>query len=262
MYTRRNVAAIVLAAGLGLVGLLVTLGLMLTDGGDAEANESAGVEFHVGIDIDGDTTDDCTTTGDAKGACALTGGTTFTVSGYVDSFGPPLTGYDGITITLSYTGVASKDNPEIDAFWPDCVFPASAGAGSGTFIASTCAIGLPPGATSSTYTGKFFETDFNCDGDGAITVTHGKADTSLTDSSLQAHTEEGSGPDVLNITCAAATDTPTPTLTPTPTNTHTPTNTPDANPNPRLLLTSQGLTCDSLDIPVPTCTAQYFAGAA
>jgi hypothetical protein len=191
-------------AGLAVLAVVLAMGMGSAD--KTEANSNAGVEFHI-------QTTGCTTAADAKGACVLPLGGSFVVEGVIDSFGPPLTGYDGIAMTLNYAGVTSKDDVST-ASWPNCVFGVSAGQGSGTFINGGCSIGI--GAPSSTYTGTFFTNTFNCTADGTITVFHDKAGTAVTDSTLTSHTEASAGPDVLNIDCQPLppTNTPTPTSTP------------------------------------------------
>jgi len=180
---------------------------------EASAGGPTDTEFHIGIDTNGDTVDDCTTVGDAKGACKLDAGDTFTVNGYLDAIGSGLTSYDGLNIELDYTGVTSKNNPDIDSHWPDCVFPYEfSGAG---FVAAGCG---RPVEIQSSYTGLFYTSDFNCAASGQIRIDHNGTDVNGDDP--QVFRVRDAGPDALNITCSTPTPTPslTPTATPTPGN--------------------------------------------
>jgi hypothetical protein len=192
-------------AGLAILAVVLSFGMGSTE--KAQANPDTGVEFH--IEAAG-----CSTAGDAKGNCTAADGSTFAVSAFLDSFGPPLTEYSGLNVQLNYAGVSSKDNPDVDSYWPECGFPVAFFNGTDTVVGG-CAVGTPPAPQSSTHTGKIYQSDFNCDADGTITLTHGKAETAVVDGALLAHVEDPAGPDVLNIDCVPATS----TFTPTPTNT-------------------------------------------
>ncbi len=238
------VGAVVIAAVGVTAGLLA---LRLGPSQHAAANQpNAGLEFtlHVGS---------CATTGDVKGNCVVSDPSTFVASVSLDDVSGIGNGsYDALAVTLSYTGVGSKGNPDI--VWPGCVFEApTTGAG---FVNAGCAAGVS--APSSTFTGTIFTASFNCPADGTLTLTHGASDTLIIDSKGKTSTE--AGPDVLNIDCQAATDTPTPTFTPTPTNTpnFTPTNTP--NPNPRMALSLPDLCQGDSKHQVLVCQANLFAG--
>jgi len=167
----------------------------------------------------------CNTVGDAKGNCTIAMGSTFNAVVSLDDITGLTNGYDAIAVTVDYTGVSSKDNPDIT--WPNCVFEANTGIG---YVNAACAIGV--GAPSSTVTGPVFDADFNCTGDGTLSLRHGSADTLAIISTGKTNTE--AGPDVLNIDCQVAGVTPTPTFTQaantgTPSSTAGPTSTPAAS---------------------------------
>jgi len=173
----------------------------------ASANQpNAGLEWTLAVG-------GCTTAGDAKGNCVVADGSTFNAVVSLSSIAGIGNGsYDAIAVTVAYTGVGSKDNPDIT--WSGCAFEApSTGPG---FVNAGCAGGIS--APSSTVTGPVFDADFNCTADGTLTLTHGGADTLVIDSKGKTSTE--AGPDVLNIDCQ-----PAPTATPVP-----PTATPPSVP--------------------------------
>jgi hypothetical protein len=165
-------------------------------GGHASAHEPhAGLEFHLGVDTNGDSVDDCSTVGDAPGFCAVPIGTMFTVNAYLDSSG--LAGYDGMQVYLGFTGVVAKSDPN-GHVWPDCVFQGSIH--TATYSAEACAIGI--GAPLSTYVGKVATAAFTCAADGTIALQHGTPFTNLTNNSGADYHAEA-GPDALNIRCFA-----------------------------------------------------------
>jgi hypothetical protein len=176
----------------------VMLSMSLGSNKTAEANQpNAGLEWSIAVG-------GCSSAGDAKGNCVVNQGSTFNAVVSLDSIAGIGNGsYDAIGVTVNYTGVASKDNPDIT--WSGCAFEAPA-TGPG-FVNAGCAGGIS--APPSTVTGPVFDSDFNCTADGTLTLTHGAAETLIIDSKGKTSTE--AGPDVLNIDCA-----PAPTATPVP----------------------------------------------
>ena len=165
-------------------------------------------EFHIVVDVNGDTVDDCTSLNDFKGPCKLHAGSTFTLSAYLDSSQVP---YQLLRLELNYSGVTSKDNPDIDSHWPDCNIVSGSEFGAGS-IRAACQVGA--GVAPSTYNGLVYTSDFNCASSGQISLDH--TFTGIIDPQFVIYSELG--PDVLNITCS----TPTPTVTPSATPTATP----------------------------------------
>ncbi len=152
-----------------------------------------GLQFHIGVDTNGDNVDDCSTVGNVPGFCGVPQGNTFVVNAYLDSKGT-LPNYDGVTVWEDYTGVTSKGVTNSDADpWPDCALTGIVALPGYTAVG--CAIGV--GAPSSTYTGKVTTATYTCTADGTITLNHGY--TELV-SSLVSHRELG--PDALNIRCS------------------------------------------------------------
>jgi hypothetical protein len=248
---RRRVVAVAGALGLLLLGGALALGVLLAANlghGSHTASAAFGdgsAELH--IDVTGVAA--CTTgtgapkptpppTPDVKGTCNIAFPSTFTVNAYIDSIGAA--SYQAIAVTLTYAGAVTAKpvsnvsplNPDV-ASWPDCVFAArTSGPGS---INAGCVIGVPP-APNSTYVGEVFSATFDCTqaGTGTITMKHGSPnDTLIAIDPIVVHTDKG--PDVLNINCSSATDTPTitPTRTSTPAGTVTPTATPTITPTPQ-----------------------------
>ncbi len=151
----------------------------------------------MGIDVDGDTADDCSTKAGGNSKCSLAQGSTFTLRAYLNSLGPA-TGYEGFQVVLHYSGVASKDNASTDA-WPDCVFDVSYFETG--LVAAGCTVGI--NAPPSTFTGLVATNDFTCAANGNITMIHGPLDTLIVESEGTWHLD----PDVtetLTINCSAA----------------------------------------------------------
>ncbi len=186
-------------AGAAVIGVAL-FGASIVDRDNASANQpNAGLEFTLHVD-------GCSTVADYKGSCAVTQGSTFVASVSLDAIPYP---YDSLAVTVAYTGVTSKDNPNI--VWPDCAGEATAFAPG--FVNGGCVVLFAP---SSTFTGTVFTASFNCAADGQLSLTHDPANTLIIDYGGKTSTE--TGPDVLNIDCAPATATftPGPTATPTP----------------------------------------------
>jgi hypothetical protein len=149
----------------------------------------------------------CSTIADYKGNCSVTEGSTFVASVSLDAIPGP---YDAVGVTVAYTGVTSKNNPEI--VWPDCLVSAPSPPIPGY---ETAGCGIQIQTPNSSYLGTVFTASFNCLADGTLSLVHGPADTLLIGDNGKTSTE--AGPDVLNIDCAPPTVTPTPTQTATPT---------------------------------------------
>jgi len=187
----------------GLFGLavpaLLILAILLSFGvqgsRSVQANQpNPGLEFTLHVA-------GCSTFADYKGTCTVTQGSTFVASVSLDAIPYP---YEGLAVTVAYTGVASKDDPTM--VWPDCYVPVpSTGPG---FVNNGCATGIHQ-LPQSTYTGTVMTASFNCSADGTLSLTHGPADTQLmenVDDPGKVSTE--AGPDVLNIDCVPPTPEP------------------------------------------------------
>jgi hypothetical protein len=227
---------VVVFLGAAIAAIAIATGLGRRGADHARAAQSSGVEFtmHVGT---------CSTAGDQKASCAVPLGSTFEVTVSLDSFsGTSTNSYDGVAVTVAYTGVGSKENPNI--VWPGCVFEApSTGPGQ---VNAGCTVGA--NAPASMFTGAVFTADFNCVADGQLQLVHTDSDTLVTDhASLTFHE---AGPDVLNIDCALVTATPTltATVTPTSTSTRTPTRTPTptSTPTPCMVSGLPDSDCDGM----------------
>lgn len=153
----------------------------------------------MGIDVDGDTTDDCSTKAGANSKCSLAHGGTFTLRAYLNSLGPA-TSYQGYQVVLEYAGPEWKGEESTDTDpWPDCAIRL-AGGGSG-LVGFGCLIDLE--APRSTYTGLLATTDFNCTGSGSIIMVHGLRDTALWHSSKAQYVEGEGETETLTINCSA-----------------------------------------------------------
>jgi hypothetical protein len=160
------------------VGTLVVVVLaaiviaLASGGGKTEAHSPhPGLDFSIGIDTNGDNSDNCGTKPAQPTNCYLPAGSTFTLSVYLNSLGG-VPGYKGFDIGVYYTGVSSKYLLDANP-WPDCVFEAF-GPHPGVPADAEgwgCAIGVPP-AQPSTYTGRIGTAVFNCTNDGTITLRH------------------------------------------------------------------------------------------
>jgi hypothetical protein len=179
------------------LGALAAFSVLGASGPAGAHAPHTGLEFHIGIDTNGDSADDCSTVGDSADFCSMPTGTMFVVSAYLDSLGD-IPGYDGVTVWEDFAGVTAKGTMDSDTDpWPDCVLNGHfTGAG---YTVVGCAIGI--GAPSSTYTGKVTTATYTCTDDGTITMNHSVFTTSIVDSGFNAHAE--AGPDVLTIICQA-----------------------------------------------------------
>lgn len=175
-----------LAAALGAVLLAVFFWGDTTGNGEVSADAPhPGLDFSMGIDTDGDTTDDCDSSGSPTDVCVLPDGSQFAVNVYLHDIAdiPDYRGYD---VVLLYEGVLAKYTFDPD-FWPGCDFSAITdpvasqdshdwdGDGVGDpFVGFGCVSALPPlGDGPSTYTGLLATTDFDCVESGEITMVHG-----------------------------------------------------------------------------------------
>jgi hypothetical protein len=127
------------------------------------------LDFSLGVDTNGDTTDDCGTGVGQLTICSLAPGSTFTVNVYLNNLGG-IPRYGGYDLYLAYAGIGSKENPDANV-WPDCTYEAFAPVLAGR-MAWGCVIDLLAGR-GSTYTGIVGTTSFNCTHDGSVTMIHG-----------------------------------------------------------------------------------------
>ena len=158
----------------------------------ASANQpNAALEFtlHVG---------GCNTEGDLTDTCIVTEGSTFVASVSLDEIPKS---YQGVASAIGYSGVGSKDNPDMD--WPGCVGEAQLIRPA--MVHAACLVGPP--FTPVTYTGTIMTASFNCTEDGALNLIEEFPYSELLGSNQKDNTE--AGPDVLKIDCVPATAEPT-----------------------------------------------------
>jgi hypothetical protein len=179
----------------------------------------AGLDFSIGVDLDGDTRDDCRTSG-GPSQCDIPAGSTFALKAYLNSL-PDKTGqYDGVDFVLEYAGLAWTMS-EVWV-WPDAVFCGGFYSDSGFYDEPR--LGCSTFGDSSTYTGLMVTTDFRCEESGSIALVHGRGWTSLHVGPVSYMEGDGTA-ETLTIICAEP-STPAPTTTPKPTCTPTPAATP------------------------------------
>ncbi len=161
----------------------------------------AGTGLDLSIEVAGTT---CSTKGgDAK--CSLSLGDTFTLNVLLNSLPSMVTEYEGLDIILQYAGVTSKNNADMSAYWPECLFEAW------SYPPGFAAFGCVTFQESSTYTGIVGAIDFNCDTSGSITlIGSGAGDSGLL---RQTYTYHEGTDETLTINCVAPPP-PTPTVPP------------------------------------------------
>jgi hypothetical protein len=190
----------------------LTLVALLPVGGSGAGRVSAdaphaGLSFAVGINVDGDSTNDCGTgvpTAVGNGApdtvsvqvsntaCEVRQGAPFKVNVYLMANGGVAA--SGISAHVIYSGVTSSGPG--DSVWDGCIFEASSS--DVGYEDAGCAIGLPPAAPVQAV-GLTATFSFTCTSDGSIALGHGVGETSLTDAHLDEHRE--AGPDMLTVDC-------------------------------------------------------------
>lgn len=154
------------------------------------------LDFSIGVDVNGDTVDDCDTSGGPT-KCTVPTDSTFALTAYLNGLPDGVSSYGGFDLRVDYEGVSSKDNADTDP-WPDCGFAASYYE-PGVVIWG-CAIGVeePPSA----YGGPIGSNDFNCEADGMITMVHGTgAGTHLVEDIGSVHLEGEGATESLTINC-------------------------------------------------------------
>jgi hypothetical protein len=183
---------------------------------------AAGLDFSMGIDTDGDTTDDCSSSGTPTNECTLAAQETFRVNVYLNSLPDKVDGYEGIDIVLPYIGVRWTKIHEWP--WPEgfcfTLYSASGWLDDGRALLSCATFG-----ETSTYLGLMATTDFTCDESGSITMVHGLEVRTGLAAGPRMYAEGDGTTETLTIVCAEP-PTPTPTTTPKPTCTSTPPATP------------------------------------
>lgn len=232
-------------------------------------------DFSLGIDLDGDTDDDCGTNGTPPETCVVGLGQRFTVSVFLNAL--PLsiatTGYTGYDILLLYAGVTpSFGAGSPNHYWPECRVPALLPNGDdrygSDFLALGCALWAAesPEPPSSTYTGRIATVDFRCDGSGHIQLAHGQGQTALWGtvwgpSGLSEFREGPEARDTIGVVCGesetSVPPTPTPhtlpaTAMPPPSAMPTPTPTPTPTPATKTPASSTAPTRTPTATPTPT----------
>ena len=155
-----------------------------------------GLDFSIAVDANGDGIDDCSTRAGSRNECSLPPGSAFTVRIDLHALPPNMPGYAGFDARLDYAGVSSKWKSI--AVWPDCLYPASYYANQ--LIRLACA---SPSETNSVYVGPIGTSEFNCTGNGSVTLVHGSTDTDLFDSYLEPYAEAERTGETLIVNCGA-----------------------------------------------------------
>jgi hypothetical protein len=164
----------------------------------------AGLDFSLGIDVDGDTADDCGTDAGAGTKCSVPVDSSFDLKVYLNSLPVDVTGYRGFDIRLDYAGVTSNDDASPGP-WPDCGTPASFFGPD--YLAFGCGVG--PGAPPSTYAGLIGIASFTCAKPGTITMVHGWPNTVLYEDAGTRHDEGDGATETLSLNCVELPPTPT-----------------------------------------------------
>ncbi len=266
-------SAFAAAVPLALIGLMVFLAWSGGECGRATAHFPPTptwaeaphplLDFSIGIDEDGDTTDDCNTVGTDR-QCVLSAGQQFTVTTYLNN--RDYIAYGSIGVQIEYSGAiasrgrltAGPSNPGY--LWPECSFQATAfndNQGAGPLFENVgCAVGISD--PDSTYTGPIAVGQFQCSalGAGVLQLIHGPAETFISEPSTnRIHGEDLTQTEALTVYCGVPKPTPTytPTLAATATPTDTPTPTPCDGPCPTATPTRTP-TPAATDTPTPTET--------
>ncbi len=164
------------------------------------------LDFSIGVDTDGDTTDDCDTLGGPT-KCVVWPDETFELKVYLNELPAGVSAYLGFDLSAEYEGVLSKDNASNEA-WPDCVY--SAVDYSPGVVRWSCSIGVSE--PLSTYLGVIGTNDFNCEASGTVTMVHGTGglETKLYENATTQYAEGQGTTEALMINCHWPTVTPTP----------------------------------------------------
>jgi hypothetical protein len=190
---------------------LILIVLNAPSGADVSADTPhSGLDFSIGLDTNGDGTDNCNSSGSPSDTCyVIDRGDPVAVNLYLDSAGLP--DYKGYHALLEITGgyFAGK----VLHTWPDCGAP-DGPVGSPPvnpyYVDFGCFVS--PWNQSSTYTGKIAEITFDpCNSfTNFIRLHHGPSGTQLFDSDSNAHAEgTGSmGTERIDFVCAFPTSTP------------------------------------------------------
>jgi hypothetical protein len=140
--------------------------------------ESPGLDFSMGIDVDGDTNDDCANSGPTAKTCSIPADARFQLRLYLNSLPDGFSSYEAFDLVLVRFGVTSVIEaglPVADANpWPACVFEAISPPSppiSPNVLGLGCVIGLPPAGPSS-YTGLIATADFLCTESGQVAMVH------------------------------------------------------------------------------------------
>jgi alpha-tubulin suppressor-like RCC1 family protein len=156
-----------------------------------------GLDFSIAIDSNGDGVPDCSTQTDQPHECSLDPGSTFHVVMNLHALPVGVPAYAAFQVYLASVGVASQGT--WSSLWPDCGFPAQA-FGSG-FVSVACAMGVG-GARSSSYGGPLAAVDFTCNGNGSVTMVHGRGlNSHIVTGVGSAYAEAEAGGETLAVNC-------------------------------------------------------------
>jgi len=156
-----------------------------------------GLDWSIGVDLDGDGTYECSTRDGGSPECYVVSGVPFSVTASLDALSaadPEWIGYD---VVMGYAGVASSN--AVQVLWPECTDPAFAYP-PGT-IAHGC--GLFGGFYTTDYVGPIASNAFTCSGPGTVSLKHGNGKTGLLLQSFAYEYEGNPSSEVLTINCLA-----------------------------------------------------------
>lgn len=172
----------------------------------------ASLDFSLGIDTDGDTTDDCGTRAWETTECVASPADTMTLKVYLNGLPQDAPTYRGFDILLEYVGVHAEGSPDT-LVWPECVFPASFSEPG--LLAFGCAAVYP-----SSHVGVIGTSALSCSSapiTGSVTMVHGPGATQLVQAVGVLHREGIQTTEGLSISCVQPTPSPAPVQTPSPT---------------------------------------------
>jgi hypothetical protein len=153
-----------------------------------------GLDFSLGIDVDGNGADDCVSSDGAVTECSLVPGSAFDVRVCLNGLPIGVPRYVGFDVRIDHAGVGSQDNAML--LWPDCSLPVTYY--SDRFLAFGCGAGA---RASSGYLGLIGTAGFRCTGAGSVTLVHGYGNTALYERTSVGHGEEAGNTETLAINC-------------------------------------------------------------
>lgn len=154
----------------------------------------AGLQFSIGLDVDGDSVDDCNTSGGPT-VCSVESSAAPKLHLYLDNLGD-IAAYSGAEFQVAFSGMTWKGTGSTTA--PNCSGP---GLASGN-LHWNCLIFFG----SQSYTGLIgtAHMNYDCTGPASADILYGPGETFLVDEFTANHSE--AGPDSLTLTCGSPPD--------------------------------------------------------